>query len=148
MEAQGLDIVLEVREEGASADPWQEIICITDDGSSMSSDVNVVQTRCGPKTGVTAGATELTGNGVADSDPTVNQTSLLQMQEWANEQTRLEFRRYNRASGSVAQGEVVNMQGVAYVTAVEETATVGEAVQFSFTLTATGDVAIGDPIAA
>ncbi len=146
MEAQGLDIVLEVRESGASEDPWQEIICITDDGSSMASDVNVVQTRCGPKTGVTPGTREVTGNGVADSDPTVNQTTLLQMQQWANENTALDFRRYNRANGTVGQGEVVNMQGTAYVTQVDETATVGEAVQFSFTLTATGDVAIGAAI--
>ncbi len=146
MEAQGLDIVLEVRPADDSGAPWQEIICITDDGSSMTSDVNVVQTRCGPKTGVQDGTTELTGNGVADSDPTINQTTLLEMQQWKKDNTILDFRRYNKAQGALTAGSVVNMQGQAYVTSVEETATVGEAVQFSFTLTATGEVEIGQPI--
>lgn len=145
-QAQSIDVIFEVREAGQSADPWQEVICIIDDGSSMSSDPTETKTRCGTFSSVGTPTYEITGNAVAESDPTVNQVTLLQAQQWQKDGTLLDFRRYNQTNGTVTEGSVINWQGSGRFTNIDETAPESDSVQFGFTFSPSGEVFIGDPI--
>lgn len=146
MQSQATDVVFEVREAGESGDEWQELICAIDDQGELDNEVSETVTRCGTFTGVQDATATYSGNAAADSDPTVNQATLLDVQTWQKNKTLLDFRYYNKASGAIAAGQILNNQGTGRFTNTQPSAPSGEVVQFAWTFTPTGEVLIGETI--
>lgn len=146
MEIQSLDLVFEVRPAGDSGAPWQELICAIDDQSEMDNEVTETRTRCGTFSGVQDPTLTYSGNAVSNSSPEPEQASFMEVRQWQNEKELLDFRYYNKANGTVTIGSVVSEQGSGRFTNSVSTGNSGEVVQFSWTFTPSGEVAIGDPI--
>lgn len=125
---------------------WKTIICEIDSEGGSDASTTETATKCGTFVATNNPTNTVSGNGVADSDPSSSQATLLDLQRLVNNQTRVWFRRQNAAepSSSILAGQVVNMLGQGRFTSARDTATEGDVVKFSWAFAFSGDVSV-DP---
>lgn len=139
-EIQSLDDVLELRVAGDSPGPWKRLVCEVDNSVETDSEITEVDTKCGTFTGVKEMKGTLSGNAVSNATPLSTEASYKDMLQWQKDKTLLDFRNYNAAAGDVAESAAYHIEGQARVTNLNKTATVGDVVQFAWTLSPSGEL--------
>lgn len=138
---QGLDVVLEISTDGGST--YKTLVCEEDSQADLSNEVTTTRTKCSTFKGISAVDMTISGNAVCNADPTSEEVSYNDVQNWQKLKTQLNFRYRNAAAGSIAAGQAFEHTGVGYFTQSTVTATAGEVVKFSYTFSPTdidGDV--------
>jgi len=117
---------------------WQTLVCLTEYSVPLSKAANVTETFCGPQTGLGSGTFNPTGTAVAETAPTTNQVTYARLLQAHDNNEVIWFRIQAPTTGSV--GVYFYLSGQCYVTDLEITFSAGETVQFTWTLTGTGDL--------
>lgn len=148
---QGLDIVFEVRTPATTspvvaAGPWREMVCSIDDGIELDNEVNETDTKCATFSSTKKPKGTITGNAVASKALTSGQVSYKDVVKFQDDTRLLDFRIYNKADVGGTDGDVVSIQGQGQYTNTSMTGTVGEAVQFSWSFSPSGELNINDPV--
>lgn len=115
---------------------WLVLVCLTQYNIPVDKPVNVVETFCGPETGLGSTTFNPTGTAVAKLDPDTNQVTLQQMLTTLEAETLIKFRVRYPGTGSI--GNAIFMSGDCYVTNIDGQFVAGQTVQFNFTLTGNG----------
>jgi hypothetical protein len=121
---------------------FKTIVCEDSSQSTISSNVTTTATKCGKFSTVDTPEVTISGSGVLDASPAVNQATLKELQAWALAGTLLYFIRKTLADTAAGEtsGESLYLDGRGYLSNVEETSAEGDVIKFSWTLTTTGTV--------
>lgn len=121
---------------------YKTIVCEESSTADTTANVNTKKTKCGTFTAVDSAETKLSGSGVVDGSPAVNQVSYKQLQAWVLSKTKLFFIYENAAdSGSgIAKGAAVYLDGQGYFNSAKVTGQEGDLISFDWEFTTTGTV--------
>jgi len=121
---------------------FRTIVCEDSSQSSITSNVNTTATKCGTVSVPDTPQVTISGSGILDAAPAVNQATLKELQDWALKNTPLYFIRKTLADPAVGEtsGESLYLDGRGYFTSVEETSAEGDVIKFTWTFTTTGTV--------
>lgn len=130
---QGKDVILKLSLDGVT---YKEIVCETEHSYNRSRSTNQVETKCYggvafTSLGAKSGSTDYTG--LFETQPSTTQVSGTEINTYFEDGTYLYWK--EDTPGRYRQGR-------GYITDLSESASVGDAVQFSFTLMHDGDVDI------
>lgn len=123
-----------------SGTTWKSMICELSNTLSMSTEMSSTQTKCdGGVTISTPGAKswEISGEAVVDTAPTASQVSYEDALGWWSNATAVLVRIQHDGTGTNFYHS-----GTAYLTSLELSANVTDAVQFSFSFTGNGSLDI------
>lgn len=135
---QSTNYPLELSFNGGST--WQTLVCLTQYNIPLSKAANVTETFCGQEVGLGSGTFNPTGTAVCETAPNSNQVTYKRLlTAWDAEELIL-FRVQAPGSGSV--GNYFYLSGNCYVTDLDLQFQTAQTVQFTFTLTGSGNVDI------
>jgi hypothetical protein len=138
-EIQGIDDIFEVWELDAPETRYR-LVCEIDNSAEMDNEVSETDTKCGTFTGVKEMKGNFSGNAVSNATPTSSEASYERVISWQKEKTLLGFANYNSAFGAVAESAAYHLEGQGRFTNSNKTSTTGEVIQFSWTLTPSGEI--------
>lgn len=119
---------------------WQTLVCLTQYNIPLSKAANVTETFCGPQVGLGSGTHNPTGTAVAETAPTSNQVTYARMLQAYVDEQLIQYRVLAPTSGSV--GVFFYLRGSANVTDLDLTLAAGQTIQFTWTLTGSGEIDI------
>ncbi len=118
---------------------WQLLVCLTQYNIPLERSVNTVETFCGNAVGLGTTSFNPTGTAIIEAAPTAgSQLTFEQLTELFTAGTLIKFRARYPTGGST--GNNVFLAGDCYITSLNFTAQIGNALQFDFTLTGQGDL--------
>lgn len=119
---------------------YKTIVCEESSTADTTANVNVTKTKCGTFTAIDTPETKLSGSGIVDGSPAANQVSYKDIQNWVQNKTQLYFIYENAASGSIAKGAAVYLDGHGYFNSAKVTAQEGDLIKFDWEFTASGTI--------
>lgn len=135
-------VPLELSFDGGTS--WQLLVCLSQYNIPLSKAVNTVETFCGTSVGLGNGTFNPQGTAIAELNPTAGvQVSWPQLATVWDAETQIMFRARYPTGGST--GNNIFLKGSCYVTDLNISFQVGQAVQFDFTLTGQGELDITNP---
>lgn len=133
---QGGEMELWVRVAGSS-DPWLLLVCTLDDSFQLTNEVTEKDSRCGTHLGIKTAKGNVSGNAVANIDPSSSECSYDQVTTWQLAKTLVEYKYQNgamSANGSnIVAGDAIYFRGEGYFTDTTLNSPEGDTVDFSFT---------------
>lgn len=137
---QGSLILLAVREAGGSDDEWRRVTCSIDDQLELDNEITETDTKCGTFTGIKEVKATVSGNATVNASPTSSEFSWKDVALWQKNKTLLDWKYYNAADDTTAEGEAVYAEGQGNFTNSVNQGTNGETSQFSWTLSPQGEI--------
>jgi hypothetical protein len=121
---------------------FKTIVCEETSTADTTANVNITKTKCGAYSSVDIPETKISGSGVVDGAPAVNQLSYKDIQAYVQAKTKLYFIYKNAAdpNSSVQAGAAVYMDGQGYFNSAKVTAQEGDLIKFDWEFTTTGTV--------
>lgn len=131
-------VPLELSFNGGST--WQTLVCLTQHNMPLERATNVTETFCGTETGLGSLTFNPSFTAVVKTDVAFNQVTYQRLLTAMYNEELIQFRIQNPTSGSI--GVYFYLRGSTYVTSLDLQFQTGQTVQFTGTLTGSGDIDI------